>query len=324
MDEISLCANCMYGHNAGVCKCVRIKCGHCRGQGHLWWPDGHLEHLKIMAGINTAVTGVGTGVGAGALATGIVKTNVDKEIAALESEIQKLIAESANEKYPDVTLGDTQVIRQKLADVINAEATGDAKTTNTMVDQKTAQLQQETEKSKTLGNVRTGLMATNTATNIAGAVIAGTNQIKDDLEAKIGQCILSVNKLNSVYMQERIQPGTDSAQIAHAESIISACGAWETAGADIASVNKRTRGAAVSAGIGAGVGLAGTITSGVANSDSVRSGDAVKEQKANTAANILAGGATVASAASTVFNATQIAAVKRVVDVAEKCEEVLK
>ena len=50
----------------------------------------------------------------------------------------------------------------------------------------------------------------------------------------------------------------------------------------------------------------------------------VKEKNLNTTANILAGASTVASATATVFNATQISAIKKVAEVAQQCTEVLK
>lgn len=42
--------------------------------------DDELADLKKMAGINTAVTGVGTGLGVGATVTGLVKASKDKEM----------------------------------------------------------------------------------------------------------------------------------------------------------------------------------------------------------------------------------------------------
>ncbi len=257
-----------------------------------------LAHIKTMAGINTAVTGVGTATSVGALAAGVVKSNVDKKInAAL------LVIEDEDAFYKEVTEY-AEMLQQQ-----NANRPAD-------------QIQELTDKSKTMGNVRTGLMATSTATAIAGAVIAGTNQVKDDLATQIGKCTASVNKLSGVYMSARMDADADSATISHAENIISECGAWETA--DVDAISKRARGAAVSSGIGAGVGLAGTITSGVANSDDVRKGDTDREQKLNTASNVMAGVTTAAGATATIFNATQIAAVKRVVEIAEKCEGSLK
>ena len=66
------------------------------------------------------------------------------------------------------------------------------------------------------------------------------------------------------------------------------------------------------------------MTSASANSQSVRDGDVAREKNLNTAANVLAGGTTVASGVATVFNATQINAIKRATTVAEACERALK
>ena len=94
---------------------------------------------------------------------------------------------------------------------------------------------------------------------------------------------------------------------------------------DIEKINKRASGATVSSSIGAATGLAGTITSGVANSDNVRnSADNDKEKNLNKASNVLAGVTTAASLTATVFNATQISAAKRVIETAELCEEAIK
>ena len=47
--------------------------------------DDSLSDLKTMAGINTAVTAVGTGLGAGATVVGIVKVNKDAKAEEIES-----------------------------------------------------------------------------------------------------------------------------------------------------------------------------------------------------------------------------------------------
>ena len=46
--------------------------------------DDELYELKKMAGINTAITGVGTGLGIGATAVGIAKEKVDQKIDTLK------------------------------------------------------------------------------------------------------------------------------------------------------------------------------------------------------------------------------------------------
>ena len=124
-------------------------------------------------------------------------------------------------------------------------------------------------------------------------------------------------------MQARIDGSATNTDLARAENIIRACDAWTTV--DISSINKRSTGATVSSGIGAGLGLAGTITSASANSKDVRDGDdKQKEKNLNTAANVLAGGTTAASLSGTIFNATQINAIKRAATVADECEGALR
>lgn len=52
--------------------------------------SSRFEKMKKMAGINTAITGVGTGVGVGAVAVGFAKSAKDRELADLEQEINEL------------------------------------------------------------------------------------------------------------------------------------------------------------------------------------------------------------------------------------------
>ena len=52
--------------------------------------DGELADLKKMAGINTAVTAVGTGLGIGAVATGLAKANTDSILAQKYKEMEDL------------------------------------------------------------------------------------------------------------------------------------------------------------------------------------------------------------------------------------------
>ena len=52
--------------------------------------DDNLAELKKMAGINTAVTGVGTGLNVGATVVGVVKTGKDAEAVKLEKLVKEL------------------------------------------------------------------------------------------------------------------------------------------------------------------------------------------------------------------------------------------
>lgn len=266
--------------------------------------DANLADLKKMAGINTAITGVGTGLGASATIVGIVKESTDQTIDDLLREL----AEMEDDK--DIPT-DEQVDNWLKEYHANKNT-------------KQSEIDKLTQKSKSLGNWRTGLLAGNTATSVAGAIIAGKNTTDGDLQNQIDNCKTAISELRRARGRARI----DGVDVGEANSIISACEGFETV--DISKINTRAKGAMISSTVGAATGLSGTITSAVANSDSIRSqknADGTrtdKEKNLNTASNVLAGASTVASGVATVFNATQISAIKKVADVATKCTEALK
>ncbi len=271
---------------------------------------GALDGMKTMAGINTAITGVGTVAGGVALGTGIAKSGVDSDIEDLEKQIEELRQRHSDTPIETLEIADPSKLKQEQKELLDGY--------HAIADQKDI----EEQKSKELGNWRTGSLAASSATNIAGAVIAGTNRVGGDLKSKISECLESIKTLSAVRMQARISNTATEPELARAENIIKNCENWATV--DIDSINNKSAGAAVSSGVGAGLGIAGTVTSASANSQSVRDGDVAREKNLNTAANVLAGGTTVASGVATVFNATQISAIKRATTVAEACERALK
>lgn len=280
---------------------VRTTCGNISAE---------LSDMKKMAGITTAATGVGTVAGGVALGTGLAKVGVDKEIEELESQIARLIAERGDVPIEHLQIEDEALFKRQVNEFI------------AYYQAKEQEISVAEQKSKNLGNWRTGTLAAATATNIAGAVMSGTNRVKGDLKQQIDECLVSVKTLSNIRMQARIDGSATDTDLARAENIIRACDAWTTV--DITSINNRSKGATVSSGIGAGLGLAGTITSALANSKDVRDGDSDKEKNLNTAANVLAGGTTATSLSATIFNATQINAIKRAATVADECEGALK
>jgi hypothetical protein len=178
------------------------------------------------------------------------------------------------------------------------------------------------KQSKNLGNWRTGLLAANTATSITGAIISSRTINKYDIQGQIDACISATKDLNNAILAAKLS-GEDFNE---AQSIYKACREYEYV--DISPINKRGTGAMVASSVGAVVGGVGTITSGVANSDKIRNDNTdtgkKKEKDLNTASNVLSIGATAASATATVFNATQIAAIKKIAKVSESCTGVLK
>jgi hypothetical protein len=289
-----------------------------------------LNHMKTMAGISTAVTGVGTAVGAGALATGIVKVKRDMEVESYDAAIAALEAMKNGDAEVDfVDVGDRAVFEREIRKFMEMEASILAQPDVTidgrmrMLEQKRSETEQ---KSKNLGNARTGLMAGSAATNIAGAAIAGGNKVRGDLKNQIDKCRQSVKDLSRAKQQARIDGSADKMENSIADKIISQCGKWDSV--DAGKINSKASGAMVSGIIGAGTGVAGIITSASANSGGVRNDDAEsgkkKENNLNNASNILAGASTGASLVAAIFNAAQISAIKKASEVADGCEEVLK
>lgn len=273
--------------------------------------DDELADLKKMAGINTAVTGVGTAVNTGATVVGLVKASKDKKAEELEKLIKELSEMEDNKEAPT----DDQIAEFSHEFDQSFESAKSAKTL-------TEELDKLNKQSKALGNWRTGLLVGGTATNVAGAIIAGTNKVDDDLQSQIDSCKAAVGNLQASMMQARM----DGEDISETQQIVTACREYDYI--DISPINKRAQGAMISSVVGATTGLAGTVTSAMANTDTTRNDNTdagkQKEKNLNTASNVLAGASTVASATATVFNATQISAIKKVAAVASKCTEALK
>lgn len=276
--------------------------------------DDELSDLKKMAGINTAVTGVGTGLGIGATTVGIIKYATDKEAESYEKLLEEL--RELQKDFPETNPTEEEIYAfEQEFDLSYNEA---IKT----VDAYQSELDKLNNKSKNLGNWRTGLLAGNTATNVAGAIISSNNQVKGDLQTQIDACKVAVKNLHDSIMQARIN-GED---VTEANNIVTACDEYNYV--DISPINNRGKGAMISSIVGATTGAVGTVTSAVANTDKTRNditdSGKQKEKNLNTASNVFAGVSTVASATATVLNATQISAIKKVAKVAEKCTGVLK
>ncbi len=286
--------------------------------------SGQMDELKQMAGINTAVTGMGTLASGGATVAGVVKSNVDAQADEIEDWLARFMTQ------PTDTSGNPKVdlaVIDKDALMNSVSSSGSIGGANGAADKsefaaKNEELNQKTQQSKRLGNVRTGLLATGTVTNIAGAVIAGKNRTQGGLSEMINDCVNAVRTLENAKMQAHVAGSADENQIARADAIIDACSGYKTI--DLSIIDNRAKGATVSSGIGAATGLIGTITSGVANSNDTRQGDETREKNLNTASNVLGGATTAASLTATIFNATQINAVKNLVQVADQCEGALK
>jgi hypothetical protein len=274
--------------------------------------NSKMDHLKLMAGINTGIGAVGTVTGAVALGTGIAKDEVDQDYEKLKAKIAEKIKADTN---PEVHyLVDRDKFYKQIDDFLKShtDKVKDVKTEST-------KLKELEDKSKTLGNVRTGMLAVNTATSVAGAVISSQNKATGSIKEAIDNCISATDDLRESMMQARM----DGRDTVAAKRIVDACSEYKSA--DLSKIDKLATGSTVSSSIGAVAGGVGMITSIAANTDSTRKDDSkdgkAKEKNLNTASNVLSGVTTATSAVSTVLNGVQIATIKKVVSISEKCEK---
>jgi len=284
------------------------------------------NHLKTMAGINTAVTGVGTVAATGAAVVGFKKADLDKQIAELGDD---LCTDGCCDADTVENMSDVEFFSRCLQ-------------TMSQISQ-IQEMRSDIDKSKSLGNWRTGLMAGATATNVAGAVIASKNHASDDLRGAINECGAAARELRVAYMTAR-SAGVPANEWAGLDEIANACDKWDYV--DLSKIDNRANGAMWSSIAGATLGAAGTVTSAVANSKGVRQYNTTDrgtgitdasagkseseigalqshERKLNTASNVLAVGTAAAGVTATVFNATQISTIKRGSEIADECERAL-
>jgi hypothetical protein len=184
-----------------------------------------ITRMKIMAGINTAVTGVGTAAGIGATAVGFVKQAKDKQIGNLEELVESI--KQAEQDNPEGDADEEQITR----------FAKDFEEYLKNPDKVESEIEKLTKESIALGNWRTGLLAGNTATNAAGAIIAGNNQVDEDLETVIKGCKFAAANLRVTAMQAKLDGEPDAQKLAKADGIISNCEKWNAV--DLSKINIR-------------------------------------------------------------------------------------
>jgi len=308
-----LCGMCFsaYGETLPLVEQIEITRSMCSGISN------SMSELKTMAGINTAVTAVGTVAGGVALGTGIAKAVVDKEAEKLDSAVDETAKKLEEAGY--IKIETKEQFALIFADMLEQTDTPEGRD---MAHHLRYAYNGLNQKSKLLGNIRTGTLAAAAVTGTAGAVIASLNRVKGGLKQRVNNCIKSVDALSLSYTQARLD-GTDTRVLTKAEKILHECGAWKNV--SLSKINDRATGAAISSGIGAAMAVTGTATSAVANTDKIRNDNTAagkkKEDDLNIVSNVMAGGTMVAQGVATVFNATQIVAIKDAVKVADKCEE---
>lgn len=272
-----------------------------------------ISKVSNISKANTAVTAVGTVASTGALVAGIKKSEEEKEIEAL---IDKICAAGGCTAEGVEKMSDADFFNNVLMPMADI-----------------AELQKKINKSKTLGNWRTGLMAGTIGTNLASAIMSGLNIKQSDLVQHITACNTMVESLQDLDMEMR-KAGIDPRENQIMNKISSAktwCNKLSTK--DVEKIENRMKGVLGTSVVGGAIGVVGTATSAVANSDKYMklenkmnlTDDQKKTEHAlNTTANVMAGANIATGIVETGLNISLISLTKKMMQQAERCEENLK
>jgi hypothetical protein len=149
-----------------------------------------LDELKRKAGIGVVATGAGTVSGGVALGTGIAKSKLDSKIRDWKSELNDLVSaqsvyeqeyqkiENMDELLRECNSGKLYALQKDIDENKNAQT------------KLQSDIDAATDKSKTLGNIRTGTLAGTAVADTAGVLLAAGNKVDDDLKQMVEKCIL--------------------------------------------------------------------------------------------------------------------------------------
>lgn len=262
---------------------------------------------------NTAVTAVGTVAAGGALVAGIKKSQEEQEIEEL---IDQMCAAGGCTAAGVEAMSDEQFLMNVLQPMAQI-----------------AELQQKIDKSKNLGNWRTGLMAGTIGTNLASAIMSGLNINQSELVQHITACneiVRSVPDMETELRRAGINPN-EHAVVKKLGNVRTWCNAIDVK--DIEKIEKRMKGVMGTSIAGGVIGVVGVGTSAAANSDKYMDAESKvrlseeekkKEHALNTTANVMAGANVATGAVETGLNISLITLTKKLMEQAGRCEEVLK
>ena len=272
-----------------------------------------IAKVSKISKVNTAVTAVGTVAAGGALAAGIAKSYE-------EQEIDRLVEQICN--AGGCTSEGVEAMSNE--DFFNNVITPMAQI---------AELQRRLDKSKKLGNWRTGLMAGTIGTNLASAIISGVNRSQSELIQHIQACNEMVESVNYASLQLKaagVSP-MENKIVKDLDNVKTWCNKIDIK--DIEKIEKRMTGVMGTSIAGGVIGVVGTVASAEANSNeymnmenrlSLTESETNKKNSLNTTANVMAGANVATGLVETGLNISLITLTKRLMQQAELCEEILK
>lgn len=272
-----------------------------------------ISKVSKVSKVNTVVTATGTVAAGGALAVGIAKSREEKEIDDLIDEMCRLggcdaesvRAMSMEEFYSTVIVRMAQI----------------------------KELQDKLERSKKLGNWRTGLLAGTIGTNLASAIISGVNANQSELIQHIETCndmVKSIKTISNELKAAGVSP-YENPIVKKLDNVKTWCTQLNIS--DVEKIEKRMKGVMGTSVAGVVIGGIGTATSASANSDKymdVKNRVGLSEQERqkarqlNATANVMAGANVATGLVETGLNISLINLTKELMATAQRCEEVLE
>lgn len=273
-----------------------------------------ISKISNISKANTAVSAVGTAVSGGALAVGIKKSQEEEELEKMIDKFRSdrdCTVEKINNGMSDLDF--LMKCLQPMTQMVG--------------------LQQKINKSKTLGNWRTGLMAGTIGTNLASAIMSGININQSDLVQHITACNEMVKSMQNIEME--LKKASIDPRETPVMNKITKAKTWcsEISTKDVEKIENRMKGVLGTSVVGGVIGIVGTGTSAAANSDKYMSEanklkmtdeTRAQEHALNTTANVMAGANIATGAVETGLNISLISLTKKLMKQAERCEEVLK
>ena len=206
-----------------------------------------ISKVSNISKANTAVTAVGTAAATGALVAGIQKSYEEERI----EELVQSICENNGCTAEGVS---SMTDEQFLLNVLHPMA-------------EIAELQSRIEKSKNLGNWRTGLMAGTIGTNLASAIMSGINIDQSELIQHITACNEMVQTIPGV-IHELTKSGIGPMHhpvVKQLNNVSTWCNKIDIQ--DIEKIENRMKGVMGTSIAGTAIGIVGVGTSAAANSD---------------------------------------------------------
>ncbi|MDR3126838.1 MAG: hypothetical protein LBT92_04375 [Rickettsiales bacterium] len=267
-----------------------------------------IDGVKILAGVSTGASALGTLSAGAATVTGIMKTFNDKKIKELDDKVARL----ANLSAP----GNEQALR---------DALDNNEIANILDDMEKARVEREeaVKKSRTLGTIRTAGSFVAGGTSAVSAVTSfiGVDQL-DKIAKDMDSCSAAVREIGFIRSELAAESPNDP-DLTMMDEVVGACSGLNSK--NIIDIKNKLTATGIVSAVGTATGIAGGITSAIAGSKEKQGASAMKSEKEggtkglNLASNILAGVTTATSLGSTVISGITLADLNKNDDRAKDC-----